>query len=197
MTKSDDFGRTPRQKKKNNNNNGTALSPDFGSDAEGAGSERFESRGDPRKNFVAPGNFLFFCCCSSRQLANNIMQLRWQYYNNDHHQKCLAGDNSPAFINKTLKNALNVANISPEDLAKVIFVRTLIIRSVLDSCWFDTVYSCSVSDKIDFSWQCNDKNKLNVNLFTYVQRAVACQTQQNRSSRPRSCQNNDDHKNQK
>ena len=42
--------------------------------------------------------------------------------NNDYHQKCLAGDNSPAFINKTLKNALNVANISPEDLAKVILL---------------------------------------------------------------------------
>ena len=41
---------------------------------------------------------------------------------NDYHQKCLAGDNSPAFINKTLKNALNVANISPEDLAKVILL---------------------------------------------------------------------------
>ena len=59
---------------------------------------------------------------------------------NDYHQKCLAGDNSPAFINKTLKNALNVANISPEDLAKVIFVRTLIIRSLLDSFSFETVY---------------------------------------------------------
>lgn len=31
----------------------------------------------------------------------------------------MAGDNSPAFINKTLRNALNVANLSPEDLAKV------------------------------------------------------------------------------
>ena len=31
----------------------------------------------------------------------------------------MAGDNSPAFINKTLRNALNVANISAEDLAKV------------------------------------------------------------------------------
>ena len=117
------------------------------------------------KTLLLQVTFLFFCCCSSRQLANNIMQLRWQYYNNYYHQKCLAGDNSPAFINKTLKNALNVANISPEDLAKVIFVRILIIRSVSDSCWFDTVYSCSVSDKIDFSWQWNDKNKLNVNLF--------------------------------
>ena len=34
-------------------------------------------------------------------------------------QKAMAGDNSPAFINKTLKNALNVANLNPEDLAKV------------------------------------------------------------------------------
>lgn len=34
-------------------------------------------------------------------------------------QKAMAGDNSPAFINKTLQNALNAANLSPEDLAKV------------------------------------------------------------------------------
>ena len=34
-------------------------------------------------------------------------------------QKALTGDNSPAFINKTLKNALNVANLNQEDLAKV------------------------------------------------------------------------------
>ena len=34
-------------------------------------------------------------------------------------QKAMAGDNSPAFINKTLKNALNVANLNQEDLAKV------------------------------------------------------------------------------
>ena len=31
----------------------------------------------------------------------------------------MAGDNSPAFINKTIRNALNVANLSPEDIAKV------------------------------------------------------------------------------
>ena len=34
-------------------------------------------------------------------------------------QKAMAGDNSPAFINKTLKNALNVANLNKEDLVKV------------------------------------------------------------------------------
>ena len=36
--------------------------------------------------------------------------------------KAMAGDNSPAFINKTLRNALNVANLSPEDLAQVWFL---------------------------------------------------------------------------
>ena len=34
-------------------------------------------------------------------------------------QKALAGDNSPAFVNKTIKSALQAANISTEDLAKV------------------------------------------------------------------------------
>ena len=34
-------------------------------------------------------------------------------------QKAMAGDNSPAFINKTLKNALEAAKISPDDLSKV------------------------------------------------------------------------------
>ena len=33
--------------------------------------------------------------------------------------QAMAGDNSPAFINKTLRNALNAANITAEDLAKV------------------------------------------------------------------------------
>ena len=61
------------------------------------------------------------------------------FCNNDHDQKCLAGDNSPAFINKTLKNALNVANISPEDLAKVILVKIKIIRSVLYSFSFNII----------------------------------------------------------
>ena len=30
------------------------------------------------------------------------------------------GDNSPAFINKTLQNALNAANLSPSELAKAL-----------------------------------------------------------------------------
>ena len=34
-------------------------------------------------------------------------------------QKAMAGDNSPAFINKTLKNALNVASLKQDDLTKV------------------------------------------------------------------------------
>ena len=38
-------------------------------------------------------------------------------------QKAMAGDNSPAFINKTLKNALNVANLNNADLTKVFFVK--------------------------------------------------------------------------
>jgi len=37
-------------------------------------------------------------------------------------QKAMAGDNSPAFINKTLKNALNVASLNKEDLTKVNFI---------------------------------------------------------------------------
>lgn len=34
-------------------------------------------------------------------------------------QKALAGDNSPAFVNKTIKSALDAAQLSPHDLAKV------------------------------------------------------------------------------
>lgn len=34
-------------------------------------------------------------------------------------QKAMQGDNSPAFINKTLQNALNAANLTPKELAKV------------------------------------------------------------------------------
>ena len=36
-------------------------------------------------------------------------------------QKAMQGDNSPAFINKTLKNALQAANLTPEDLLKVVW----------------------------------------------------------------------------
>ena len=36
-------------------------------------------------------------------------------------QKAMAGDNSPAFVNKTLRDALNAAQMSPEELSKVIF----------------------------------------------------------------------------
>lgn len=35
-------------------------------------------------------------------------------------QKAMQGDNSPAFINKTLKNALMAADLTPENLLKVI-----------------------------------------------------------------------------
>ena len=34
-------------------------------------------------------------------------------------QKALAGDNSPAFVNKTIKSALEAAQLSPSELAKV------------------------------------------------------------------------------
>ena len=34
-------------------------------------------------------------------------------------QKAMAGDNSPAFVNKTLQNALSAAGLSPKELAKV------------------------------------------------------------------------------
>ena len=43
-------------------------------------------------------------------------------------QKAMAGDNSPAFINKTLKNALNVANLNNADLTKV-YNRSRILNS--------------------------------------------------------------------
>ena len=36
-------------------------------------------------------------------------------------QKAMQGDNSPAFINKTLKYALQAANLTPEDLLKVVW----------------------------------------------------------------------------
>ena len=36
------------------------------------------------------------------------------------HTLLLTGDNSPAFINKTLQNALNAANLSPSELAKAL-----------------------------------------------------------------------------
>ena len=39
-------------------------------------------------------------------------------------QKAMAGDNSPAFVNKTLRDALNAASISPEDLSKVKYLDT-------------------------------------------------------------------------
>lgn len=38
-------------------------------------------------------------------------------------QKALAGDNSPAFINKTLQNALNAANITPEEMSKALLIQ--------------------------------------------------------------------------
>merc|ERR1719206_1035713 len=41
----------------------------------------------------------------------------------------MAGDNSPAFINKTLKNALNVANLNQEDLAKVLYIEKALAAS--------------------------------------------------------------------
>ena len=44
-------------------------------------------------------------------------------------QKAMAGDNSPAFVNKTLRNALNAANVTPEELTKV---KRVIGRIVLD-----------------------------------------------------------------
>ena len=50
-------------------------------------------------------------------------------------QKAMAGDNSPAFINKTLKNALNVANLNKEDLVKV--------RSPVIACLYIYSIYCS------------------------------------------------------
>merc|ERR1711892_294138 len=44
-------------------------------------------------------------------------------------QKAMAGDNSPAFINKTLKNALNVANLNQEDLAKALYIEKAMAAS--------------------------------------------------------------------
>ena len=34
-------------------------------------------------------------------------------------QKAMSGDNSPAFVNKTLQNALNAADLTPDELSKV------------------------------------------------------------------------------
>ena len=45
-------------------------------------------------------------------------------------QKAMAGDNSPAFINKTLKNALNVANLNKDDLTKVCVKKQHLISSM-------------------------------------------------------------------
>ena len=47
-------------------------------------------------------------------------------------QKAMAGDNSPAFVNKTLRNALNAANVTPEELTKVKRVIGHHIHIVLD-----------------------------------------------------------------
>merc|ERR1719232_1425898 len=44
-------------------------------------------------------------------------------------QKAMAGDNSPAFINKTLKNALNVANLNNADLTKALLVEKVLASS--------------------------------------------------------------------
>ncbi|XP_040565348.2 uncharacterized protein [Lepeophtheirus salmonis] len=44
-------------------------------------------------------------------------------------QRAMAGDNSPAFINKTLKNALYVSNISTKDLAKTLLAEKVIYQS--------------------------------------------------------------------
>merc|ERR1719288_590847 len=41
-------------------------------------------------------------------------------------QKALAGDNSPAFVNKTIKSALSAAQITPADLAKVLIAEKAI-----------------------------------------------------------------------
>ncbi len=41
-------------------------------------------------------------------------------------QKAMSGDNSPAFINKSLLNGLNAAELEPKDLAKVGFVSTIL-----------------------------------------------------------------------
>ena len=51
-------------------------------------------------------------------------------------QKAMAGDNSPAFINKTLKNALNVANLNKDDLTKV--NKTVNMTPCLEDYKFDS-----------------------------------------------------------
>ena len=58
-------------------------------------------------------------------------------------QKALAGDNSPAFVNKTIKSALQAANISTEDLAKV------------------------MNDEISVEYFFSDKKSLTKNLLKY------------------------------
>ena len=61
-------------------------------------------------------------------------------------QKALAGDNSPAFVNKTIKSALSAAQITPADLAKVSqFLITLKIRCLI----FMIIKGCVGHLKID------------------------------------------------
>lgn len=54
-----------------------------------------------------------------RELANSGLSEEEIFVKTMLLQKALAGDNSPAFVNKTLKSAMTAANITSEDLAKV------------------------------------------------------------------------------
>ena len=65
-------------------------------------------------------NFLFQILAAMRkELANSGLSEEEILAKTMLLQKALSGDNSPAFVNKTIKSALSAANISPNDLAKV------------------------------------------------------------------------------
>ena len=58
-----------------------------------------------------------------RELANSGLSLEEILAKTMLLQKAMAGDNSPAFVNKTLRDALNAANMTPEELSKVMNLR--------------------------------------------------------------------------
>ena len=66
--------------------------------------------------------FLQILAAMRRELANSGLSEEEILAKTMLLQKALAGDNSPAFVNKTIKSALQAANISTEDLAKVRYI---------------------------------------------------------------------------
>ena len=75
---------------------------------------------DQRNDFCS--FFLQILAAMRRELANSGLSEEEILAKTMLLQKALAGDNSPAFVNKTIKSALQAANISTEDLAKVRYI---------------------------------------------------------------------------